>query len=156
MFAGGLAQELGNGVAARVVGLRPQLSLAFRLGGELEDGEAFLDGLDDLQLVQRLGIDGGGIGREGGLPLSAEQLEQPISDCVYSMKAKPLVWVGSAKADLVGFPDEARREAGHDLWLVQQGASPRDWRPMSDVGAGVVEIRVHAGTEHRVLCREVR
>jgi phage-related protein len=67
------------------------------------------------------------------------------------MTTKPLVWVGSAKADLVSFPDEARREAGHDLWLVQQGASPRDWRPMPDVGAGVVEIRIHAGTEHRVF-----
>ena len=90
-----------------------------------------------------------------GLPLSTEQLEQPISDCVYSMMTKPLVWVGSAKADLLGFPDEARREAA-DLWLVQRGASPRDWRPMPDVGAGVVEIRIHAGTGTGPLCREVR
>ena len=28
---------------------------------------------------------------------------------------------------------------------------PRDWRPMPDVGAGVVELRIHAGTEHRVF-----
>jgi phage-related protein len=67
------------------------------------------------------------------------------------MTTKPIVWVGSSRTDLVSFPDEARREAGHDLWLVQQGASPRDWRPMPDVGAGVVEIRIHACTEHRVF-----
>jgi phage-related protein len=67
------------------------------------------------------------------------------------MNTKPIVWVGNARANLVEFSDEARREAGHDLWLVQQGALPRDWRPMPDVGAGVVEIRIHAGTEHRAF-----
>ena len=47
------------------------------------------------------------------------------------------------------FPALARREAGHDLWLVQCGEWPRDWRPMPDVGA--IELRIHAGTEHRVF-----
>ena len=58
---------------------------------------------------------------------------------------------GSARSDLSAFPEQARREAGHDLWLVQAGLPARDWRPMPDVGAGVVEIRIHAGTEHRVF-----
>jgi phage-related protein len=49
------------------------------------------------------------------------------------------------------FPAVARREAGHDLWLAQVGRPPRDWRAMPDVGAGVNEIRVHTGTEHRVF-----
>src|SRR5205807_3705043 len=64
---------------------------------------------------------------------------------------KPIVWVGSSKPALRGFPAEARREAGHDLWLVQEGESPRDFRPMPDVGAGVSELRVHTGEEHRVF-----
>jgi len=67
------------------------------------------------------------------------------------MSPKPLIWVGSSKASLQQFPDLARREAGHDLWLAQVGQSPRDWRPMPGVGAGVVELRIHAGTEHRVF-----
>jgi phage-related protein len=28
---------------------------------------------------------------------------------------------------------------------------PTDWKPMPTVGAGVVEIRVHAGSEYRVF-----
>ena len=67
------------------------------------------------------------------------------------MTPKPLVWVGSSKAVLQEFPALARREAGHDLWLVQSGEWPRDWRPMPDVGAGAIELRIHAGTEHRVF-----
>jgi phage-related protein len=49
------------------------------------------------------------------------------------------------------FPQDARKQAGHDLWLVQNGAAPRDWRPMAGVGPGVVEIRIHTSAEHRVL-----
>ena len=41
---------------------------------------------------------------------------------------------------------------GYQLELVQQGLAPRDWKPMSIVGPGVVEIRVHAGNEYRILC----
>jgi phage-related protein len=35
--------------------------------------------------------------------------------------------------------------------LVQLGLEPSDWKPMQTVGAGVVEIRVHAKGEYRVL-----
>lgn len=55
---------------------------------------------------------------------------------------KELVWLGTSLSDLRAFPEDARREAGYDLRLVQQGAEPRDWKPMSSVGAGVREIRV--------------
>lgn len=57
------------------------------------------------------------------------------------MTPKPLVWVGSSKVILQEFPALARREAGHDLWLVQCGEWPRDWRPMPDIGAGAIELR---------------
>jgi phage-related protein len=43
------------------------------------------------------------------------------------------------------------RAAGHQLDLVQHGLEPGDWKPMPTVGAGVYEIRVHAGTEYRVF-----
>ena len=67
------------------------------------------------------------------------------------MALKPLVWVGSSRAALKASPALARREAGHDLWLVQAGQPPRDSRPMPDVGAGVIELRIHTETEHRVF-----
>jgi phage-related protein len=46
---------------------------------------------------------------------------------------------------------EARRVAGYQPWLVQQGRDPDDWRPLPSVGIGVREIRVHTGREHRVI-----
>lgn len=67
------------------------------------------------------------------------------------MAAKRLFWMGSSKAALEAFPDLARREAGNNLWFVQTGKAPRSWRPMPDVGEGVIELRVHCGTDHRVF-----
>lgn len=68
------------------------------------------------------------------------------------MLEKPLSWLGSSLDDLRAFPDEARRAAGYQLGRVQQGLMPDDWKPMTTVGAGVYEIRIHTGLEHRVFC----
>ena len=67
------------------------------------------------------------------------------------MLEKPLSWLGSSLDDLRAFPDEARRAAGYQLGRVQQGLMPDDWKPMTTVGAGVYEIRIHTGLEHRVF-----
>lgn len=64
---------------------------------------------------------------------------------------KPLDWLGSARADLRDFPDGARQRAGFELYRVQQGLEPTDWRPMTSVGAGVNEVRIQTGQQHRVL-----
>ncbi|HEY6157600.1 MAG TPA: type II toxin-antitoxin system RelE/ParE family toxin [Gemmatimonadales bacterium] len=34
---------------------------------------------------------------------------------------------------------------------MQAGQEPSDWKPMTSVGAGVREIRIHADGEYRVL-----
>jgi phage-related protein len=65
--------------------------------------------------------------------------------------SKPLRWLGDSRRRLCGFPDEARRRAGFELWEVQQGNEPTDWKPMPSVGPGVNEIRVHAKGEHRIM-----
>ena len=67
------------------------------------------------------------------------------------MAAKPLYWVGSARDDLRALPDEVRRELGFDLRRVQLGAMPRDWKTMTSVGPGVVEIRVRVGGAFRLM-----
>lgn len=67
------------------------------------------------------------------------------------MTEKPLAWLGSSLADVRAFPDEARRAAGYQLGRVQQGLMPDDWKPMTTVGAGVYEIRIHTEVEHRVF-----
>ena len=68
-----------------------------------------------------------------------------------SIHEKPIGWRGSALDDLRRFPDEARRDAGYQLHLLQEGKSADDWRPMSDVGPGTIEVRLHSATEHRVF-----
>jgi phage-related protein len=49
------------------------------------------------------------------------------------------------------FPVDARSEIGYQSALVQQGFQPFDWKPISIVGSGVIEIRVHAQGEFRVF-----
>lgn len=56
--------------------------------------------------------------------------------------SKPVAFRGSALSDLRDFPDMARRDAGHQLDLVQHGHEPDDWKPMNTVGQGVREIRI--------------
>jgi phage-related protein len=65
--------------------------------------------------------------------------------------AKELYFVGASLDELRDFPEDARREAGHQLYLVQLGDNPHDWKPMTSVGPGVYEIRIHTTLEHRVL-----
>ena len=60
-------------------------------------------------------------------------------------------WLGSSLGDLRRFPEDARRDAGYQLGRVQQGQMPSDWKPMTTVGPGVIEIRVHTGLEHRIF-----
>ena len=67
------------------------------------------------------------------------------------MVDRPLSWVGTSLADVQTFPEEARRATGYQLRRVQQGLMPTDWKPMSSVGTGVVEIRIRGQREHRVL-----
>ncbi len=55
---------------------------------------------------------------------------------------KPVHFVGSSRDDLRDFPDDARETAGYQLFKVQQGKEPDDWKPMPTVGVGINEIRV--------------
>jgi phage-related protein len=55
---------------------------------------------------------------------------------------KPLRFLGTAREDLSGFPTAARSRAGHELFMVQVGREPDDWKPMGTVGPGACEIRV--------------
>jgi phage-related protein len=59
--------------------------------------------------------------------------------------------MGSSLDDLREFPEEARRAVGFELRAIQDGFEPRDWKPVSAVGAGVKEIRIHVQGEWRVI-----
>ncbi len=60
-------------------------------------------------------------------------------------------WLGSSLDDIRAMPEDARRDIGVELTLVQGGELPTDWKPMRSVGAGVMEIRVHRPGEFRVM-----
>lgn len=67
------------------------------------------------------------------------------------MTEKPLIWLGDSRDAIRAFPEDARKVAGFQLWRVQRGLEPNDWKPMPSVGLGVQEIRIHTGTGHRVF-----
>ena len=65
---------------------------------------------------------------------------------------KPIEFLGDALAALRAFPEAARRSAGFQLDRVQHGLEPLNWKPMTSIGPGVLEIRVREeGDAYRVL-----
>ena len=64
---------------------------------------------------------------------------------------KTLYWLGDSLNALMQFSDAAKREAGHQLNLVQDGFEPDDWKPMTPVGAGVKEVRIRLEKAYRVM-----
>jgi phage-related protein len=64
---------------------------------------------------------------------------------------KSLVWLADSLELVREFPTQAKTEVGHELRRVQEGFDPNDWKPMPDIGLGVMEIRVNVGTAHRVF-----
>jgi phage-related protein len=64
---------------------------------------------------------------------------------------KVLKFVGSTLKDLRNFPENAKREAGYQLDQVQRGSNPDDWKPITSIGSGVREIRIHELNEYRVI-----
>ena len=68
------------------------------------------------------------------------------------MALKPVTFHGDSLDRLRGFAEDARRQAGHELYQVQKGREPTDWKPMPMIGAGVREIRIReAGGAYRVI-----
>ena len=64
---------------------------------------------------------------------------------------KPLKFMGGSLADLANFPEAAKKVAGFELWQVQVGAMPSDFKPMPTVGAGAYEVRIKVQGQWRVI-----
>ena len=73
----------------------------------------------------------------------------PVSD-------KPVIWLGDTRETIGGFPDDVRRIAGFQIWRVQRGLEPNDWKPMPGVGLGVQEIRIRTGAVYVLHAFEKR
>lgn len=66
---------------------------------------------------------------------------------------KPLVWIGSAKADLTSFPEDVKDAIGYALYIAQRGGKHADAKPLRGFsGAGILEIvEDHAGDTYRAV-----
>ncbi len=52
-----------------------------------------------------------------------------------------LAWEGNSREVLQSFPDGVRQNLGFQLWQLQQGERPADYRPLPSIGSGVFELR---------------
>jgi phage-related protein len=50
--------------------------------------------------------------------------------------------MGGSREDLKRFPEAVQDSLGFELYRVQCGFDPKDWKPMTTVGSGVKEIRI--------------
>ena len=64
---------------------------------------------------------------------------------------KPIEFLGSSLDDISAFPVDVRRAVGHELWQIQNGLMPSDFKSMPVIGSGVFEMRVHLLGEWRVI-----
>ena len=64
---------------------------------------------------------------------------------------KLVKWLGDSRKTVKAFPAAARHQTGIELFAVQLGENPSDWKPMRPVGPGVNEMRIRVEGEHRML-----
>jgi phage-related protein len=53
---------------------------------------------------------------------------------------RTIVWVGSSKEDLKGFPSDVQDHVGFALYQAQVGLKHRDAKPLKGMGSGVLEV----------------
>ena len=67
------------------------------------------------------------------------------------MLNKSISWISSSREDLRNFPKSARSKAGLELRALQRGEMPADFKPMSSIGPGAMEIRINVGNAYRIF-----
>lgn len=55
---------------------------------------------------------------------------------------KRVNFLGDSQSVIRRFPESVKFKLGGQLYLVQIGADPDDWKPMQSIGTGVREIRI--------------
>jgi phage-related protein len=66
---------------------------------------------------------------------------------------KPVVWIGSTRADVASFPEDVKDAIGYALYIAQQGGKHPDAKPLRGFGsAGVLEIvENYSGDTYRAV-----
>lgn len=52
-----------------------------------------------------------------------------------------IAWEGDSREVLKSFPESVKQNFGFELWQLQQGERPSDYRPLPSIGSGVFELR---------------
>jgi len=68
-------------------------------------------------------------------------------DDVETPLLRPLVWLGNSKRNICGFPEGAQKLIGDELQLIQFGGMPKDAKPFTGIGRGVLEIALRYATD---------
>jgi phage-related protein len=64
-----------------------------------------------------------------------------VSDETEENRLAQIAWEGDSREVLKGFPDGVRQNFGFELWQLQLGERPTDYRPLTSIGPGVFELR---------------
>jgi phage-related protein len=64
---------------------------------------------------------------------------------------KKITWLGNTHETVKGYSILVKQDIGYNLDKVQRGIDPCDWKPMTSIGQGVKEIRIHEENEYRVI-----
>ena len=88
--------------------------------------------------------------RQGFRIIPACRAVDHLSESCIILEERPVVWLGGSRADVRGFPADARAQIGQGLYRLQLGRAPVHWRPMPSIGPGVMEIRVRTAAQGRV------
>lgn len=62
-----------------------------------------------------------------------------------------LIFIGTSRDDIRGFPEDARHEMGRQLLRIQFGVDPENWKPMKTIGKGVREVRINIDGQFRAF-----
>ncbi len=73
------------------------------------------------------------LGLAGIVAVVSHEAEKP--------KLATVVWEGDSREVLKAFPEDVKQNLGFQLWQLQRGERPSDYRPLPSLGAGVFELR---------------
>ena len=74
--------------------------------------------------------------------IKSPYLYKYLYNSAVSKSTKPIEFRGGSLTALRRFPAIATREAGYQLYQIQEGSDPDDWKPMNTIGPGGREIRI--------------
>lgn len=64
---------------------------------------------------------------------------------------KQVEFLGDTRETVRRWGKEVKERVGIELYRLQQGKNPTDFKPMKDVGSGVSEIRIKHNGQFRVI-----